>query len=196
MEPKTAYDQDMKELNELIHSIDDRLRQVKAEIESLNAARAALDGSRRSTSPRQRTTATSKAPTAKSKPATAASNGATAASNGDADQAKAASDAAPARQPAKRSRRRSARTGETVPAGRLERLLSENGGLTTSALAERTDGDRDQILTLLRELERAGRIRRTGERRSTRWHAITDEDRIRERAAELERRRKRSARAA
>lgn len=64
-------------------------------------------------------------------------------------------------------------------------LLSENGGLTTSVLAERTNGDRDQVLTLLRELEAAGRIRRSGQRRSTRWHAITDDDRIRERAAEL-----------
>ena len=64
-------------------------------------------------------------------------------------------------------------------------LLSENGGLTTSVLAERTNGDRDQVLTLLRELEAAGRIRRSGQRRSTRWHAITDDDRIRQRAAEL-----------
>jgi DNA-binding IclR family transcriptional regulator len=80
-----------------------------------------------------------------------------------------------------------------VPAGRLEALLSENGGLTTSALAERSNGNRDQVLTLLRELETAGRIRRSGQRRSTRWHAITDEDRIRERAAELASRRRRSA---
>jgi len=72
-----------------------------------------------------------------------------------------------------------------VPAGRLELLLSENGGLTTSVLAERANGNRDQVLTLLRELEAAGRVRRTGQRRSTRWHAITDEDRIRQRAAEL-----------
>ena len=83
--------------------------------------------------------------------------------------------------------------GEVVPAGRLEALLSENGGLTTAALAERTNGNRDQVLTLLRELETAGRIRRTGQRRSTRWHAITDEDRIRERAADLAARRKRAA---
>ncbi len=72
-------------------------------------------------------------------------------------------------------------------------LLSENGGLTTSALAERTNGDRDQVLTLLRELEAAGKIRRTGQRRGTRWHAITDEDRVRERAAELAGRRRRTA---
>jgi len=72
-------------------------------------------------------------------------------------------------------------------------LLSENGGLTTSALAEQTNADRDQVLTLLRELESAGRIRRSGQRRSTRWHAVTDEDRIRERAAELASRSRRKA---
>ncbi|MFZ0975819.1 MAG: hypothetical protein WAN22_26585 [Solirubrobacteraceae bacterium] len=47
------------------------------------------------------------------------------------------------------------------------------------------------MLRLLRDLETGGRIRRTGQRRGTRWHAITDEDRIRERAAELEATRKR-----
>jgi hypothetical protein len=41
------------------------------------------------------------------------------------------------------------------------------------------------VLLLLRELEQARRVRRTGQRRATRWHAITDEDRIRERAAEV-----------
>jgi hypothetical protein len=38
---------------------------------------------------------------------------------------------------------------------------------------------------MLRELEQAQRVRRTGQRRATRWHAVTDEDRTRERAAEL-----------
>jgi hypothetical protein len=80
-----------------------------------------------------------------------------------------------------------------VPAGRLESLLAEGDGLTTSALVEQTNGDRDQVLTLLRELEAGRRIRRTGQRRSTRWHAITDEDRIRERAAELAARSKQAA---
>jgi DNA-binding IclR family transcriptional regulator len=79
-----------------------------------------------------------------------------------------------------------------MPVDHLESLLSENGGLTTSALAEKTGGNRDHVLRLLRELETAGRIRRTGQRRATRWHTITDEDRIRERAAELEATRKRS----
>jgi hypothetical protein len=81
----------------------------------------------------------------------------------------------------------------TISADRLELLLSDNGGLATSALAEKTGGNRDQVLSLLRELEAAGRIRRTGQRRATRWHTITDEDRIRERAAELEATRRRPA---
>jgi predicted HTH transcriptional regulator len=102
---------------------------------------------------------------------------------------------APPRRVASRTRRRptSARPAEVVPAGRLEALLSENGDLTTSVLAERSNGDRDHVLTLLRELEAAGRIRRSGQRRSTRWHVITDEDRIRERAAELAARSRRNA---
>jgi predicted Rossmann fold nucleotide-binding protein DprA/Smf involved in DNA uptake len=84
----------------------------------------------------------------------------------------------------KRRRRRTTATkpltGETA-----ERLLANSDGLTTAALAERAGTDHDQVLSLLRELEQAERVRRTGQRRATRWHAITDEDRIRERAAEL-----------
>jgi hypothetical protein len=37
----------------------------------------------------------------------------------------------------------------------------------------------------LRELEKTDQIRRTGERRGTRWHLITDEDRVAARAAEI-----------
>ncbi len=74
---------------------------------------------------------------------------------------------------------------EVLLADDAERILSENGGLTTAALAGQAGADRNQVLDLLRSLENAGRVRRTGQRRTTRWHAITDEDRIRERAAEL-----------
>ena len=79
-----------------------------------------------------------------------------------------------------------------VQADRVEALLSDNGGISTSAVAEKTGANRDQVLRLLRELETAGRVRRTGQRRATRWHTITDEDRIRERAAEFEATRKRA----
>jgi hypothetical protein len=151
----------MKTTQDIVDSIETRLRELNQEIETLTAARSALD---REASRPSASVAAAVAPAA----------------------------AAPARPSRRRSRRRvrAAAVAEVVPAGRLESLLSENGGLTTSALTERTNGNRDQVLTLLRELEAAGRVRRSGQRRSTRWHAITDEDRIRERAAELAARRK------
>ncbi len=69
-------------------------------------------------------------------------------------------------------------------------MLAETNGMSTGALAKQAGADRDQVLNLLRDLETARRVRRTGQRRATRWHAITDEDRIQERAAELESRRR------
>jgi predicted HTH transcriptional regulator len=158
----------MTTTNQILESIDQRLRDAKAEIDTLTAARDALGGRERRTTQsrrRSRTTAAASTPSAPTgKPRT----------------------------PGRRSRTRtSTRAANVVPAGRLESLLSQNGGMTTTALAERTNGNRDQILTLLRELEAAGRVRRSGQRRGTRWHAITDEDRIQARAAELASRRKR-----
>jgi hypothetical protein len=90
------------------------------------------------------------------------------------------------------SRARGRRSGEVVSAVKLEGLLAGNSGITSTALAELANGGRDQVLGLLRELEAAGRVRRTGQRRGTRWHAITDEDRISARAAELEKQSKRA----
>jgi hypothetical protein len=77
------------------------------------------------------------------------------------------------------------RDGTVVPAGKLTALLHGSAGMSTSELATATNGRPDQILGLLRELEKAGQIRRSGERRGTRWHLITDEDRIAARAAEI-----------
>jgi hypothetical protein len=96
----------------------------------------------------------------------------------------------PAVRRTRRARRR--RSGEVVSAVRLEGLLAEHNGTTSTALAELANGGRDQVLGVLRELEAAGRARRTGQRRGTRWHAITDEDRISARAVELERQSKRA----
>jgi DNA-binding IclR family transcriptional regulator len=67
----------------------------------------------------------------------------------------------------------------------LEQLLGESDGLTTAALADRAGADRTQVLTLLKELEAGGRVRRSGVRRATRWRRFTEEDAIAERAAEL-----------
>jgi hypothetical protein len=156
----------MRTTQDIVDSIENRLRELNQEIETLHAARTALDGA-------EERSLLAAAPTRR-------------AANGRATRSGTAS---------RRTRRRAKapRAVDVVPAGRLETLLSENGGLTTSALAQRTNADRDQVLALLRELEAAGRIRRSGQRRSTRWHAITDEDRIRERAAELASRRRRKA---
>ena len=74
---------------------------------------------------------------------------------------------------------------KVVPAGRLTALLHGSAGMSTPELAQATHGKPEQILALLRELEKADQIRRTGERRATRWHLITDEDRIAARAAEI-----------
>ena len=140
----------MRTTQEIVDSIDNRLRELDDEIKTLDAARAALETRESAPVPRP--------PAAVTK------------------------------------RRRSARRPlKAVHADRVEALLSANGGLTTATLAEETGGNRDQLLTLLRQLETAGRVRRTGQRRATRWHTITDEDRIRARAAELEATRKRPA---
>jgi hypothetical protein len=94
---------------------------------------------------------------------------------------------APSRKPRPKpaARRTPARTTKVLLAETAERMLAESDGLTTAVLATKAGAGRDQVLALLRDLENANRVRRTGHRRSTRWHAITDEDKIRERAAEL-----------
>jgi hypothetical protein len=82
--------------------------------------------------------------------------------------------------------RKTVRRGDgVVPAGKLTALLGGSAGMSTSELATATNGRPGQILALLRELEKTEQIRRSGERRGTRWHLITDEDRIAARAAEL-----------
>jgi hypothetical protein len=172
----------------IIASIESRLRRLNEEIKTLTDARAALDG---------RDSPTITRPTRKASRTVAPriGRGVRAATEPVPEPVSTLTGEVPrpapqkAPGPAKRTPRQK-RGMQVLSAGQIERLLSENGALTTSALAERANGNRDQILTLLRELEQAGRIRRTGQRRGTRWHAITDEERIEARAAELAARRK------
>jgi hypothetical protein len=99
---------------------------------------------------------------------------------------------APAPRPrTNQTRKRASRPAKAVPAETLEKLLADSDGLTTAALAKQANGDPAYVLRLLRELEAADRVRRTGERRGTRWHVITDDDRIQKRAAELAQRSRR-----
>lgn len=139
----------MPSIEQLVESIDVRIRELSGEIALLEDARAALISN-------------GAAPTPASKPR--------------------------AKRPA---RRKPARPTRVLVADTAERMLATGAGLTTAALAKEAGADRDQVLNLLRDLETARRVRRTGQRRGTRWHAVTDEDRIQERAAELKTRTRR-----
>ena len=74
---------------------------------------------------------------------------------------------------------------EVMLAAQLERILGESEGLGTADIAAQGNADQNQVLTLLKELEATGKVRRTGERRGTRWHLLTDEDRVAAPAEEL-----------
>lgn len=159
----------MSATHDIIAVIDSRLRQARREMASLEAARKAIAA-----------------------PAPAAPR------NGRPNQTAAAAGSGRGNQTAAAPRNgRGSRTagaarngrGGTVPAGKLQVLLQAAGsdGLSAAALAEQAGGDRQRVLRLLRELEAAGNVRRSGDRRTTRWHLITDEDRIAARVAELER---------
>ena len=177
----------MTAITDIIDSIENRLRELNEEIGALSAARDALDA-HDSRAPRgRRRAATSATKPGQSQDASGAGRVQAAVEpGGPASTAPARLSPSQPRTPARRrTHAKAERTVEVVPAGKLELLLSDTGGLPTSALAARANADRDQVLTLLRELETAGRVRRTGQRRATRWHAITDEERIQERAAEL-----------
>ena len=153
------YDGAMPSIQQLVQSIDRRIRELNREIASLEDARSALISNGPAPTP---------TPNARAKRA----------------RRQQSARQAPRR---KRTRKRRVLLAETA-----EQLLAQSDGLTTAALAEQAGADRDQVLARLRDLEIARRVRRSGQRRATRWHAITDEDRIRKRAAELASRTRRS----
>jgi hypothetical protein len=182
----------VKSTQDILDSIDTRLQKLSEEINTLSAARSALDapGHQSLTQPSRRVTkrgARASSATPRTRPSSASSPHETS-QNASRERTARSRDRTPA--PARPTGRRAPRA--TTPK-QLEALLSDNGGLTTSQLTERANGNRDQVLKQLRDLETAGQIRRTGQRRGTRWHAITDEDRIRQRVAELEASRKNPA---
>lgn len=100
----------------------------------------------------------------------------------------------PRRKVAGREASRKPRSGQPLLPETAGRLLAGSDGLSTAVLAEQTGASRDQVLSLLRQVGAARRVRRTGHRRGTRWHAITHENRIQERAAELATRSRRPTR--
>jgi len=100
---------------------------------------------------------------------------------------------APARPSAQRPRRSAATRRRTpkpskrpVSIDSLRALLEADGGLSTADLARQANADTGKVLPLLRAMEAAGSVRRSGRRRGTRWHAVgSEEEWIAQRAAEL-----------
>jgi hypothetical protein len=192
----------MPVLDDIAASIDARIDELKNEIAALQAARAALLDS-----PAPATTAASNKRAAKptrrrvvkiatnghvAEPALEAGDGT--AAEPDAESSSDPAVGAPALPARKVTGRRAGRAKksrkgvEVLLASTLEAMLGEaDDGLSASAIAKRSNAAYGQVLELLRALESAGTIRRTGTRRTSLWRLISDEEWIAERAAELER---------
>lgn len=161
----------MPDIASLVASIDRRLDTLNAEITQLEQARRALEKARRNGE-------SAAAPVAPPSPQL---NGATAAAQPTARPSRG-------RRPHATGSRPARRPSSPLRPEDLERVLSASAeGLSASAIAEEAGADYQATLRLLRDLDAAGRIRREGTRRSTRWRLITDDERIAARAAELER---------
>jgi hypothetical protein len=151
-----------------VESIDKRLDELTTEIERLERAQSALERSGLQAG------VDTEAPSPNGRPHVAPA----------APREQRARARAGARTRAGAPRRRSATPREED----LEQVLAAAvDGLSANAIADSVGGGYQPTLKRLRELESAGRVRRLGTRRSTRWRLVTDEERIAERTAELER---------
>ena len=184
----------MKTTDEILKSIDNRLRDLRGEIETLSAARAALQPRRARPVAQRRTQVAARTngrqgtgPTTTDTAGEPLEVVARKTGEGAAERGTQATGRAGRRN----GRAKHRRSAKTVTADSLDSLLVGTEGLATSEIANRANGGHDQVRRLLRELEASGRVRRTGERRGTRWYLITDEDRIEQRAAQLAARSKR-----
>jgi type II secretory pathway pseudopilin PulG len=188
----------MSYISTLVASLDTRLDELALEIGSLQDARAALDERALAAAPTVPAPNRAKR-TRPGRPSPAAKTPKPRPRGGDPTPKPAAPapgpTAAGATAAAPKPRRRASATTtprkravSSLSAEQLQRLLADAAaGLSAGAVAERAGVGYSRVLARLRELEAAGTVRRTGARRSTLWRLITDEDRIAERTAELER---------
>ena len=194
-----AYPRGMSDIPQLLAAIDGRLAELAVEIKALETAKAALGGPRaigRSAAGAS-DAMTARSPDRPRRPRRTLSPTPTrpVASGTTSEPAASVRDGGSAAPPERSTRKAAAkgtrrRAGVAVRAETLERLLADtSAGLSANVIAERAGAGYDPTLKLLRELEAAGQVRRSGSRRSTVWRLVTDEERIAERAAELERRR-------
>ena len=171
----------------LLASIDARLENLTAEIEKLETARTALERSSLSAAPVVPRNGSTRSRSRRTAPRRAAQ---------PVSPETASVDSAPVEPAAGAQKARRSRAGRAQGSRRpvaqlrpeeLERVLSTaETGLSASAIAEHAGVRYEATLRLLRELEASGQVRREGSRRSTVWRLISDEERIAERAAELE----------
>jgi hypothetical protein len=190
----------MPSLEQIRESIEARIGELRSEVTALQAARAALhsNGASRArsgpagaggavTEPKRRRSSTS---------ASEATATATPADPPPGPTPAPAKSEAPTRTVARSRKPRTAAdskpTSRRKPvavllAGTLEAMLRDaENGLNAVAIAKQARARDTQVRDLLRELERTGRVRRSGAGRASRWRLITDEERIAERASELE----------
>lgn len=188
-----------------------RLRAGIAELEARPASSAAAEATPRRSTPRRpaaRRTATrtavsrsGRAAASALKPATprtprALTTGPSATSGtAPAEETRPVQVTKPAPQARTPERQPRAADGDTAPRSRQrgaavtpERVLAlvTADGVARAELCTQTGASESAMLSALKRLESDGQVRRSGERRSQRWHLVTDEDRIAARAAELE----------
>lgn len=145
----------MPTIDDIRLSLEDQLAELDGELANLAAALQALDGEGATPpSPHPRRRASSPAPRRRR----------------SADPDAASADPSAARP------RRSRRRGGGLSGQRLEALLAESGeGLSAVAAARDLSASPSRVMSVLRDLEAAGRVRREGSRRTSRWRVVTDE---------------------
>lgn len=187
----------MPTLSDIHESIEARLVELRSEMTSLQAARTALHANgvsrtqpsaSRSAAPRRDRTPKS-ADTKRARSADAKAEAAPVSSAGAEAMNGRSAKAVTTRKPRTAAKRSAAKRGapEVLLAGGLEAMLRQSPDkLSANAIARQANARGGQVRDLLRELQSAGRVRQIGARSTSRWRLITDEERIAERAAELE----------
>lgn len=172
----------MSNISSLVASIDERLAQLTSEIEALMRGRAALVGPATSRRPNEPTARPGRR---RRRPSSHDDGGQQPVSATTMTGPRVARAAAKPKASEARQRRRPV-TGMQLTREGLEQLLgAEEKNFSARTIAERMGAGYGATLSLLRDLESSGRVRREGSRQSTVWLLITDEERVATRAAEL-----------
>jgi hypothetical protein len=176
----------MSELDQIRESIEARIAELNNEMTALQAARAALNApsaSRLTPAASTEGVAKPKRPgPPKAVKTSSTGQSADGASNDDAAAVAPKLAARPVvRAPQGRSRAQTKPTAEkpveVLLAGKLEAMLGQAGdGLSAVTISKRANAGYDQVLDLLRALESAGQVRRTGSRRTSLWRLISDKN--------------------